>query len=335
MDPIALARQLVLIPSPTGSETAVTRFAAGVLRSAGYHVVEQEVTPGRFNVYATLDRPTVVFSTHLDVVPPDLPVHEDEHYLYGRGSADAKGIAASMIAAALRLRATGERRVGILLTVGEETDSDGAKAARSLEHKGRFIVNGEPTENRLSVGQKGAFGVRLTAAGRAAHSAYPEEGESAIEHLLNTLGRIRGLAYDSDSLLGQTTLNIGRIGGGVAANVIPAEAWADVLFRTVSNGNQLKTTLERAIGRGVSMDVTIDTPPVRSAPLPGWDWTVVAYSSDLPHLAEWGIGYQLGPGTIRRAHTANEKIAKAEIEAAVELYGRLAQQLLHSESERP
>ncbi len=335
MDPIALARQLVQIPSPTGSETAVARFAAGVLRSAGYQVVEQEVTSGRFNVYATLDRPTVVFCTHLDVVPPDLPVREDEEYLYGRGANDAKGIAASMIVAVDRLKAAGERRVGVLLTVGEETDSDGARAARDLEPKGRFIVNGEPTENRLSVGQKGAFGVRLTAAGRAAHSAYPEDGESAIERLLNALGEIRGLSYDTDSLLGQTTFNIGRIGGGVAANVVPAEAWADLLFRTVSNGDRLRTTLERTLGRGVTMDVTIDTPPVRSAPLPGWDWTVVAYASDLPHLTEWGTGYQLGPGTIRRAHTADEKIAKSEILTAVELYQRLARQLLQPDRERP
>jgi acetylornithine deacetylase len=335
MDPIALARELVLIPSPTGSEAAVARFAAGVLRAAGYHVVEQEVTAGRFNVYATLDPPVVIFSTHLDVVPPELEVREDEEFLYGRGANDAKGIAASMIAAVETLRAAGERRVGVLLTVGEETDSDGAKAARSLEPKGRYLVNGEPTENRLSVGQKGAFAVRLTATGRAAHSAYPEEGDSAIEHLLTTLGRIRGLGYETDSLLGQTTLNVGRIGGGVAANVIPADAWADVMFRTVGPSGQLRSLLERTLGRAVRLDVTIDTPPVRSAPLPGWDWTVVAYSSDLPHLAEWGMGYQLGPGTIRRAHTASEKIAKSEITTAVELYGRLARQLLHSDSERP
>jgi acetylornithine deacetylase len=330
MDPIALARQLVEIPSPTGSETAVTRFAAGVLRSAGYHVIEQEVTAGRFNLYATLDAPTVVFSTHLDVVPPDLPVREDEHFLYGRGANDAKGIAASMIAAVERLRAVGERRVGILLTVGEEADSDGAKAARDLGPKGRFLVNGEPTENRLSVGQKGTLGLRLTATGRAAHSAYAEEGDSAIDRLLDALGRLRILRYESDPLLGPTTVNIGRIGGGVAPNVVPAEAWADVMFRTVSTSSYLKSTLERALGAGVAMTVTSDTPPVRSEPLPGWDWTVVAYSSDLPHLADWGTGYQLGPGTIRRAHTADEKIAKAEITAAVEVYQRLARHLLEA-----
>jgi acetylornithine deacetylase len=219
--------------------------------------------------------------------------------------------------------------------VGEEAASDGAKRARELEPKGRYLVNGEPTENRLSVGQKGCFGFRLAAVGRAAHSAYPEEGDSAVDRLLDALGRIRRLRYDSDPLLGETTLNVGRIGGGVAANVIPAEAWAEVLFRTVSNGHYLRTAIERTVGAGLTLDVRIDTPPVRSTPLPGWDWTVVAYSSDLPHLAEWGEGYQLGPGTIRVAHTDHERVAKADLIAAVELYRRLARQLLHLDSERP
>ena len=334
MDPIALARQLIPIPSPTGSEGPAARFVADLLRTAGYRVVEQEVTRGRYNVFGILDPPTVVLSTHLDVVPPDLPFREDDDYLHGRGSCDAKGIAAAMIATAEGLRDSGERRIGLLFTVGEEASSDGAKAAASLEPKGRFVINGEPTENRLSVGQKGTLGVRLTAAGRAAHSAYPEEGDSAIEHLLNALGRIRGLAYDSDPLLGHTTLNIGQIGGGVAPNVIPADAWADLLFRTVSNGQLLRTAVGRTVGRGVTMEVRFETPPVRSIPLPGWDWTVVSYSSDLPHLSEWGSGYQLGPGTIRLAHTDQERIAKADLVTAVELYSRLARQLLHLDSER-
>jgi acetylornithine deacetylase len=335
MDPIALARQLIPIASPTGSEAAASRFVAELLRASGYLVREQEVSAGRHNVYATLGRPLVVFSTHLDVVPPDLPFREDEVHLHGRGSCDAKGIAAAMIAAAEGLRAAGESRVGLLFTVGEETDSDGAKAARSLEPKGRYLINGEPTENRLAVGQKGCLGLRLKALGRAAHSAYPEEGESAIERLLDTLARVRSLSWDTDSLLGRTTLNVGRVGGGVAANVIPAEAWADLLFRTVSPGDAVRSTVGRALARGVTMEITIDTPPTRSSPLPGWEWTVVSFSSDLPHLREWGTGYQLGPGTIRVAHTDQERLAKQDLVTAVELYQRLARHLLHLDPEHP
>ena len=329
MNPVDLTRELISLYSPTGDEAAAGDFAARLLRNQGYRVVTQPVSAGRFNVYATGERvPMVVFATHLDVVPPDVPLGEDEEWLRGRGACDAKGIAAAMMAAAERLRASGEDRVGVLLTVGEEADSDGAKAASGLEPKGRFLINGEPTENRLSIGQKGAFGVHLEATGKAAHSAYPEQGVSAIDLLLRTLERIRGLSLPSDSLLGSSSLNVGRIWGGVAPNVIAAEAGADLLFRTVTSPELLEAAIERALAPGVTARITIDSPPVRAPALPGWETTVVRYGSDLPHLAEWGVGYQLGPGTIRVAHTAEERIRKADLHQAVELYVKLARELI-------
>jgi acetylornithine deacetylase len=329
MNPVDLTRELISRYSPTGDEAVAGDFAAQLLRKQGYRVITQPVSAGRFNVYATSERdPMVVFATHLDVVPPDVPLVEDEEWLRGRGACDAKGIAAAMMAAAERLRASGEDRVGVLLTVGEEADSDGAKAASWLEPKGRFLINGEPTENRLSIGQKGAFGVRLEARGKAAHSAYPEQGVSAIDLLLRTLERIRGLSLPTDSLLGGSSLNVGRISGGVAPNVIPAEASADLLFRTVTSPELLEAAIERALAPGVTARITIDSPPVRAPALPGWETIVVRYGSDLPHLAEWGVGYQLGPGTIRVAHTADERIRKADLHQAVDLYVKLARELI-------
>jgi acetylornithine deacetylase len=326
---VDLTRELISRYSPTGDEAAAGDFAAQVLRKQGYRVVTQPVSAGRFNVYATSERvPMVVFSTHLDVVPPDVPFGEDDEWLRGRGACDAKGIAAAMMAAAERLRASGEDRIGVLLTVGEEADSDGAKAASGLEPKGRFLINGEPTENRLSIGQKGAFGVRLEAKGTAAHSAYPEQGVSAIDLLLRTLERIRGLSLPTDSLLGGSSLNVGRISGGVAPNVIPAEASADLLFRTVTSPELLEAAIERALAPGVTARITIDSLPVRAPALPGWETTVVRYGSDLPHLKDWGVGYQLGPGTIRVAHTAEERIRKADLHQAVDLYVKLARELI-------
>jgi acetylornithine deacetylase len=331
LDPVALTRALVGIPSPTGDEGAVGAFVAGLLEQQGYNVVLQPVTPGRANVYATLDPPEVVFATHLDVVPPDLPLKEDEAFLWGRGSCDAKGLAAGMIAAADRLRVTGERRVGLLFLVGEEDGSDGARLAAELEPKGRFLINGEPTENRLSIGQKGSLRVTLTATGRAAHSGYPAQGESAVDALLETIARIRAIELPVHPLLGPSTLNIGRFEGGVAPNVVAPSARADLLFRTVEATTSLKEAILAAASPLVAVKFPHEIPCLTAPALPGWDCTTVSFTSDLPLLSDWGEGYQLGPGSILLAHTDDERIAKAELLQGVDRYAELAGQLLAEE----
>lgn len=328
IDPIALTRDLCRIPSPSGQEAAVVDFMAGRLGELGYRVTRLPVAPGRDVLYAILDAPVVVFSTHLDVVPPDLEFREDDEWLHGRGTCDAKGIAAAMVAAAERLRAAGERRIGLLFVVGEETGGDGAQAANALEPKGRFLINGEPTENRLSIGQKGAVAFELLATGKAAHSAYPEEGHSAIEDLLDAIARIRALVLPTDPLLGTTTLNVGLITGGVAANVIPPAASATLMYRTVSDQAELEARVRAAAGPGLSLRRLFGFGHVRSPALDGWDTTTVKFASDLAHLTPWGTGYQLGPGTIKVAHTAGERIRKAELLEGVDRFVELARQLL-------
>jgi acetylornithine deacetylase len=270
----------------------------------------------------------------VDTVPPHLPLAEDGDVIRGRGSCDAKGLAAAMVAAAEQLARAGERRVGLLFVVGEENGSDGAKAAADFGPRGRFLINGEPTENRLSVGQKGTLRVDLAATGRAAHSAYPEEGSSAIAALLDTIERIRRLPLPSDPLLGQSTLNLGLISGGVAPNVIPPHAGAQLLVRTVVPTGGLKAAIREQLAPGVRVDFPVELPfhKAGGAP-PGWDTTVVSYASDLPFLAAWGEGYQLGPGSIRVAHTAEEHILKADLLRGVELYVRLATDLLAREAQ--
>jgi acetylornithine deacetylase len=269
----------------------------------------------------------------VDTVPPQLPVVEDEVAIRGRGTCDAKGLAAAMVAAAERLAAVGERRVGLLFLVGEENGSDGARAAADFGPRGRFLINGEPTENRLSVGQKGTLRVDLTATGRAAHSAYPEEGASAIAALLDTIERIRRLPLPHDPLLGPSTLNLGLIAGGVAPNVIPPHASAQLLVRTVEPTGGLKAAIREQLAPGVSAAFPVELPfhKAGGAP-PGWDTVVVSYASDLPFLSAWGEGYQMGPGSIRVAHTADEHILKAELLHGVDLYVRLAADLLSREA---
>lgn len=327
-DPIELTRQLVRIPSPTGQEGPATDFVEAVLKSLDYRVVRQPVAEGRANLYAYLAPPEVVLSTHLDVVPPHLDFHEDEEWIYGRGACDAKGICATMIAAATRLRDGGESRVGLLFVVGEETGGEGAQLANELSPKGRFLINGEPTENRLSIGQKGAVAYRLRARGKAAHSAYPEEGRSATELLLDAIATIRRLELPNDDLLGDTTLNIGQIAGGVAANVIPAEATATLMFRIVADPGPLEAEIRRIAGSDITVERLYGFGHVRSPALPGWETTTVKFASDLAHLGPWGVGYQLGPGTIRVAHTMEERVRKDDLEIGVERYIQLVNHLL-------
>jgi len=332
MDPIELTRELVSRESPTFAEGPATGYMAGVLERAGWKVTRQPVAPGRENLYAYREPPALVYSTHLDCVPPYIPLQEDDEWLYGRGTCDAKGLAAAMVSAADRLAEQGERRIGLLFVVGEENGSDGALAAAALEPKGRFLINGEPTENRLSIGQKGSLRIDLDAEGRAAHSAYPEEGFSAVAALLDTLERIRGLPLPSDPLLGPSTLNIGTIQGGVAPNVIAPSAKAQVHFRTVGPTAQLRQAVEATLAPGVIITADVELPAYKSAAPAGWDTTFVAFASDLPLLGAWGRGYQLGPGSIRVAHTTGERIRKADLLRGVELYVKLATDLLAEEA---
>jgi acetylornithine deacetylase len=333
MDALELTRALVALETPTGAEGPATDLLEGALRLAGYRVLRQRVTAGRDNLLAYREVPKLVFSTHLDTVPPYLPLSEDEQAIRGRGSCDAKGIAAAMVAAAERLAGGGERRIGLLFLVGEENGSDGARAAGDLEPRGRFIINGEPTENRLSIGQKGSLRVDLEATGRAAHSAYPDEGMSATAALLDTIERIRRMPLATDPLLGASTLNVGLIGGGVAPNVLAPHATAQILIRTVEPTQGLKATIRGLASPGVCVGFPVELPSHRATVIPaGWDTTVVSFASDLPFLAAWGEGYQLGPGSIRVAHTAQEHILKADLLRGVELYVRLATDLLASEA---
>ena len=331
MDPIALTRELVQIDSPTGQEGPVGEFLAHALDALGYRVRKQEVTPGRWNLLALRDNPVVMLSTHIDTVPPNLPFREDATHLHGRGTADAKGIAAAQIAAAEALAANGERRVGLLFLVGEEYGSDGARAAESLEPKGRYMINGEPTENRLALGHKGSLYARLSARGRAAHSAYPEEGASAIERMIEALDAIRRIPLPTDEVLGPGTLNVGTIKGGVRPNVIPEHCEAELLFRTVRDTTDLRAAVTAAAGTHVGVEFGVELKAIRMRPLPGFETSVVRFGTDLPFLESWGEGFLLGPGSIKVAHTVDERVEKRELLEGARLYERLAGSLIKGE----
>jgi len=325
MDPVALTRALVDIDSTTGREESAGRWLAGRLRDLGYAVTEQPVSDGRFNVFARLGPPPrVVFSTHFDCVPPFFPSREENGLLFGRGSCDAKGILAAQIAAAERLRAEGESRLGLLFVVGEERGSDGARIANERAPAGvEFLINGEPTDNRLGAATRGIVRVRLRARGRAAHSSFPELGESAIDKLLDALMIVRGLAFPEDPLLGRTHYSIGLIEGGVAPNVISPHAWAELLFRTVGEGRAVRELL-RVVEPLVEVEDVLDMPAVRMHTVPGVETAVFPYTTDVPFLGRWGRPLLLGPGSIHVAHTDDEYVPVDELRQAIDLYVALA-----------
>jgi acetylornithine deacetylase len=328
IDLVGLTRSLVDIDSTTGREGAAAAFLSRYLTELGFTVVEQQVDELRFNVFATAaPDPALVYSTHFDCVPPFFPSRVENGRIYGRGSCDAKGILAAQIAAADLLRREGETRVGLLFVVGEERGSEGAKRA-NLDARGcRFLINGEPTERRLGLATRGIQRVLLTATGRAAHSSYPELGESAIDKLIDTLMEIRRIEWPEDPQLGRTHYIIGLISGGVAPNVVPPWAQAELMFRTVSDASRVVDILRRFEPQ-VEVEPLLEVPPVRMTTVSGFDAVVFPYTTDIPFLHAWGQPLLFGPGSINVAHTSDEFLDIGEQREAVSDYLTLARELL-------
>jgi acetylornithine deacetylase len=330
MTPFSLTRELIDIPSLTGDEKAVGEFLATRLASLGYNVELQDAGADRFNVIATTgEMPRIVFSTHMDTVPPFIASSEDGEFIYGRGSCDAKGIIAAQLFAAEQLRKQGMNNIGMLFTVDEELSSFGAQAANNhpLARECRFLINGEPTDNRLAIGTKGSLRLIITTEGRAAHSAYPEAGESAIEKLLDILQDIRACEWPGDSFFGETTCNIGVLNGGTRPNVIPDHARAELQIRLATDIERVKRVVEEAVAGRARVEYASAHNPVRLFSVAGFDDCVVRFTTDVPYLSNWGKPLLIGPGSIFDAHTDHERIAKHELERAVDLYVALVKKL--------
>jgi acetylornithine deacetylase len=338
IDPILLTRELVEIESTTYNEGAVGDFLAAYLAGRGWAVEKTPVPQpaesasggSRWNVYAGAadgGAPELVFSTHMDTVPPYVPFREDGEYLYGRGVCDAKGIMAAQIAAAEGLRAAGFR-IGLLFVSGEERDSAGAKAANERPKGSRFLINGEPTDNRLAVASKGTLRAVLRASGKMAHSAYPELGESAVHKLVEACARLLKLDLPVTEDVGPSTLNIGQIHGGHAPNVIADKAEAQVLTRLVGDSAPVRAAILKAAQGLAEVDFTLEIPFLQLRAVEGLPTMVAKFTTDIPWLSNWGEPLLLGPGSIHVAHTPDERIAKKELLDAVELYVRVAKGLL-------
>jgi acetylornithine deacetylase len=331
-----LTRKLIDIPSVTGDEQRVGEFLESYLKGLGFKVVKQHLSPDRFNVFATTNEPPrVVLSTHMDTVPPYIESTEDVENIYGRGACDAKGIIAAQISAAERLRAAGVQGLGLLFTVDEEQASAGARVANLAEPELQpdYLINGEPTDNKLASATKGSLRLTIKASGRPAHSAYPEQGDSAIEKLLNILETIRKSEWPVDKLLGETTCNIGIIGGGTRANVVPAGAYAELHLRLVSEIEPVKNIIEAAVAGRAEVEYLSEHEPVNLETIAGLEQCVVRFTTDIPYLSNWGKPLLLGPGSILNAHTEHEFVEKRELRQAVDIYAQLLRALLDGKSE--
>jgi acetylornithine deacetylase len=337
MDLFALTRALVDIESTTPCEGRVAEFLyqhlAPLANRFGGKLERMPVESGRENIFISFGAPHVVLSTHMDTVPPFFASSEDDTHIRGRGACDAKGIIAAMIEAARLLLESGATNIGLLFLVGEERNSAGALAAAKISRGARYIINGEPTENRLALGSKGTLRYQITARGRMAHSAYPELGESAIEKLLDALNDLRRMPMPSDPLLGASTMNIGTIEGGRAPNVIPDHARAEILIRLVADPAPLRQAVTKICDGRVEAEEVLCIPAVRLGALDGYPTTVASFTTDIPAFGgAWGVPFLIGPGTIHVAHTSEERVAKKDLRDAVEIYMRMVKQL---QSEKP
>lgn len=329
LDVVAVTRALVDIDSTTGREHAASQWVEERLRGLGYRVERQVVEGGRANLFAYRDPPVVVFSTHLDCVPPHFASHERDGLVFGRGTCDAKGAVAAQLAASEHLRREGCRSVGLLFVVGEERGSDGARAAAgwtSACASSRYLVNGEPTNNHLAMATRGILRVRLRAIGRAAHSSFPDLGDSAIEKLVTALVALRSLDLPSDPVMGRTTYTVGVIAGGVAPNVVPAAAEAEILFRTIGPADPVRALL--ATLPHVDVEDVIEVPVTRFDTVEGFETDTFPYTTDAPFLTAWGRLLLIGPGDPHVAHTDGEHVAVVELRRAVDLYAGVARALL-------
>jgi acetylornithine deacetylase len=338
MDVFELTRTLVDIESTTNNEERIGQFLfhhlAPLAAKFDGSVELMEVEPRRVNVFAQWGSPLVVtLSTHMDTVPPFFSSREDEDFIWGRGACDTKGIIAAMIKAVEALLASGERGFGLLFVVGEERNSAGAYRASQAPRGSRYIINGEPTENRLALGSKGALRYEVAATGKMAHSAYPELGDSAIHKLIEALAEMQRLELPVDPLLGPSTLNIGTLSGGRAPNVIADEARADIMVRLVGDSTETKAALARAVAGRAELREVIEIPALHLNAMDGIATTVVAYTTDIPAFGgEWGEPFLIGPGTIHVAHTLEERVPKGELVEAVAIYQRMVRQLCKRES---
>jgi acetylornithine deacetylase len=330
MDLFALTRKLIDIESTTGMEGAVGEALTHELTQLGYDVERIPVEGNRFDIWATYPdhpHPELALSTHMDTVPPFIPSSETADRIYGRGSCDAKGIVVAQIAAAEKLQAEGIH-VGLLFLVGEERDSQGAQVANQQPRGVKFLINGEPTANRLAVASKGTLRVELVARGKMAHSAYPELGESAIEKLLDALEAVRKIKLPTNPKAGPCTLNIGEIEGGRAPNVIPDHAMAQLLFRLIGSTQELRQQIAEAVKGKAEANFTLEIPYMELGTVPGIETMVAKFTTDIPALTRWGKPLLIGPGSIHVAHTEGEYIEKKQLLDAVDLYARIARELL-------
>ena len=324
-----LAKSLVNIPSVTGDEAALADFLCALLAEERFDVRSQDVEAGRRNLLAVLaDKPAVILCTHMDTVPDWVAAGEDDTHLYGRGACDAKGIMAAMIVAAGELRDEGLKDIGLLFLVGEETDSVGAKKANLMSPGSRFIIVGEPTGNKLATAHKGVLTLTLKAGGKTAHSAYPERGESAILKLLDVLSDIRKLDFGRDPVLGPTVMNVGRINGGTASNVIPGTAEAVLSYRTGVSPDLVLSGIRSATADRADIAVRTKSQPQVLFTLTGFPSELMPYGTDIPYLTAFGRPLLLGPGSVLEAHVENERVEKKQLEEAVVLYKRLVRRLI-------
>ena len=382
---LSFHRDIIRIESISNNEHEIGVFVADFLESKNFTVVKQEVPPmkrkqddengppkPRYNIFAYPDslteKPSILLTSHIDTVPPFIPyaVHSpdpstqntDSIVIAGRGSVDAKASVAAQIFATLETLAENpDAKLGLLFVVGEETGGDGMKVFSDSEINTNSayhtVIFGEPTELALVSGHKGMLSFEVLSHGKAAHSGYPWLGRSAVSGIIPALAAVDKLGdipvsqggLPSSPKYGHTTLNIGTVQAGVATNVVPAEARADVAVRLAAGTpDEAREIIRLAVEKAtadVDADVVVDfsthresyPPQDLDTDVPGFDVIPVNYGTDVPNLKlrDDVKRYLYGPGTIFVAHGDNEALTVRDMKDAVEGYKKLIDAALERE----
>ncbi|MBS1515269.1 MAG: M20/M25/M40 family metallo-hydrolase [Bacteroidetes bacterium] len=310
---------ILKIESTTGSENTLAHFIAEKYTPAGMQCKIQNTSDGRVNLFFTIGKPKIVFNSHMDTVPPYIPPTFTDDIIYGRGSCDAKGQLAYLWQAANELIAEGEKDFGLLMTFSEEIGSIGARFANEMLTDTKYIIVGEPTENKLITSSKGTHFIKVTVRGKSCHSGYPQYGDSAINTMREFLDRLDKINFPMDEVMGDTPYNIGELHANNAQNVVPDLVTFNLFIRTTfASYPVFQQMLESIKGDKIELEFILNKGPIKFHTVEGFETGVVAYGTDAPSFTNVPNKILYGPGTILVAHTENEHIYIKDLYRAVE-----------------
>lgn len=305
--------------STSGSENELAMYISDKYKPKNANSEIQVTDNGRLNIFFSYGEPKIIFCSHLDTVPPYFQPQKNGDIISGRGSCDAKGQIAYLFEAFKQLKSEGHTNIGMLMVSGEEDGSQGAIRANKDLIDCNYIIIGEPTENKLIKASKGNLLVKVNFKGKSCHSGYPQNGDSAVEHMISFFNRLNSIDFPEDTVLGKTTYNIGKVESSNAHNVVSNSAECKIFFRTTFATNEiLKKKLNEIKYNNIEFEFIYGDEPLNFYTIDGFKTDVVSFGTDAPAFTNVKNKILYGPGSILDAHTDKEYVKIEGLHTAVE-----------------